>query len=274
MRIAAEYLCQENKALIEKRVWGSDIYTSDSDSVCILQHSGYFKIKDLAPTNIEGVSFFYRVSKGRSTYNSSFRNGIKSKKMSNYNGHSIKPENYTLLKNLGSKAELLEMASKMPLLSEYERKKKISSRLSETTYSKEYNMIFNCSNEMWLQYTLPAISDKGRDIKEYTSWKLKDRVLYLETNSNRYEIARNISDHTNDDYLFEEYETFRISHVNDPISKDNEYMQNYPVPLGEEDVNIIFSRLDWHEFNWGETSLFVRNLEINNIKCFNYYSIK
>jgi hypothetical protein len=194
--------------------------------------------------------------------------------MSNYAGHSIKPENYSLLKHLGSRAELMEMASKMPSLSEYERKKKISSRLSETTYSKEYNMVFNSSNEMWLHYALPAICDKGRDIKEYTSWRLKDKVLYLETDSNRYEIARNISDHTNDDYLFEEYETFRISQVNDPSSKDNEFMQNASIPLGEDDVNVMFSRLDWHEFQWGETSLFVRNLEIHNIKCFNYYSIK
>ena len=274
MRIAAEYLCQENKALIEKRVWGSDIYTSDSDAVCILQHSGYFKIKDLAPTNIEGVSFYFRVSKGRTTYNSSFRNGIKSKKMSNYAGHSIKPENYSLLKHLGSRVDLMEMAARMPLLSEYERKKRAPTRLAETTYAREYNMVFNCSNEMWLHYALPAICDKGRDLKDFTSWKLKDKVLYLETDSSRYEIARNISDHTNDDYLFEEFETFRISLVRDPCVKDNDFMLNNSIPLCEEHVDLIFSRLDWHELHWGETSIFVRNLEIHKIKCFNYYSIK
>ena len=42
-RISAEFLSQSNKAFIERRIWGSDIYTSDSDPVCILQHSGYFQ---------------------------------------------------------------------------------------------------------------------------------------------------------------------------------------------------------------------------------------
>jgi len=69
--------------------------------VCILQHSGYFKIKELYPTNVQGVSLYFRVSKSRAMYNSNFKNGIKSKKMTSFNGHSIKPENYLLIKQLG-----------------------------------------------------------------------------------------------------------------------------------------------------------------------------
>lgn len=273
VRISSEFLSKENKAFLEKRIWGSDIYTSDSDSVCILQHSGNFKIKDLPPTNIEGVSFYFRVSKGRSTYNGSLRHGIKSKKMCNYQGHSIKPENYILLNNLGSKSELMQMASKMPVISEYERKKSIPKKLSEDTLLNEYNMIFNLANEMWLHYSIPAIADKSRDVKDYTSWKLKDRVLYLENHFDRYEIARNISDHTNDDYLFEEYETYRLSIVKDAKLKDNEFMQNNTTPLIEDHVNLLFSRLDWHEFEWGPKCLIVRNMEIQNLKCFNFYNI-
>ena len=207
-RISAEFLSQSNKAFIERRIWGSDIYTSDSDPVCILQHSGYFQIKDLPPTNIKGVSLYLRVSKGRSTYNSSFKNGIKSKKLSSYQGHSIKPENYSSLYSYGKESELLEMASKMPYLSEYERKKPTPLKLADNMYYTEFNMIFNLSYEMWLAYSLPAICDKGRDYKDFTSWKLKDKVLYIETIDKRYEIALNITDRTNDDYLFEEFETY------------------------------------------------------------------
>jgi hypothetical protein len=231
VRVASEYLCQSNKAFLEKRIWGSDIYTSDSDSVCILQHSGYFKIKELPPTNIEGVSIFFRVSKGRTTYNSSQKNCIKSKKLNNYQGHSIKPENYCLLKSLGTKSELLEMSSKMPMASEYERKKLVPKKLSENIFNRDYNLRFNLSNEIWLDYSLPAISDKGKELKDYISWKLKDKVLYLETSNKRYELARNISDHTNDDYLFEEYETFRFSEVKESIQKDNEFILNNNIPL-------------------------------------------
>lgn len=219
------------------------------------------------------MSVFFRVSKGRTTYNSSYRNGIKSKKLNNYQGHSIKPETYHLLKHLGLKNELMEMASKMPSMSEFERKKPCPKKLDEDVIG-EFNMIFNLSNEMWLHYSIPAISDKGRDLKDYTSWKLKDRVLYLETIDKRYEIARNITDHTNDDYLFEEYETFRISEVVDPVIKDNQFMLDNAIPLIEENVTVIFSRVDWHEFQWGEKSLMIRNMEIQNLKCFNFYQIK
>ena len=166
------------------------------------------------------------------------------------------------------------MASKIPFRSEYERKKNTPKKLSENLFYKDLNFMFNRCNELWTEYSLPAIGDKGREIKEYTSWKLKDKVLYLETELKRYEISRNLSDHTNDDYLFEEFETFRISEVKDHFNKDNDFMLMNAVPFSDEYVDCVFSRVDWHEFNWGENSLLIRNLEINNIKCFNFYNIK
>ena len=273
VRIASEFLSQSNKAFIERRIWGSDIYTSDSDPVCILQHSGYFQIKDLPPTDHKGVSLYLRVSKGRATYNSSYKNGIKSKKLNNYQGHSIKPENYDTLDKLGSKEELKLMASKMPLVSEYERKKPIPNKLADNAYYTEFNMIFNLSYEMWLAYSLPAICDKGHDFKDYTSYKLKDKVLYIETSDKRYEISLNVFDHTNDDYLFEEFETYNFAEVIDPIEKDNDFMLDNPVPLIEKNIIPIFQRLDWHEFIWGEKALKIKDKTIEDIKCFNYYYI-
>ena len=272
-RIASEFLSQSNKAFIERRIWGSDIYTSDSDPVCILQHSGYFQIKDLPPTDHKGVSLYLRVSKGRATYNSSYKNGIKSKKLNNYQGHSIKPENYSTLDKLGSKEELKNMASKMPLLSEYERKKPIPNKLADNMYYTEFNMIFNLSYEMWLAYSLPAICDKGRDFKDYTSYKLKDKVLYIETSDKRFEISLNITDHNNDDYLFEEYETYNFGEVIDPIEKDNDFMLDNIVPLEDKNIKSIYERLDWHEFIWGENALKIKDMTIEGIKCFNYYNI-
>lgn len=274
VRIASEFLSQSNKAFIERRIWGSDIYTSDSDPVCILQHSGYFQIKDLPPTDIEGVSLYLRVSKGRSTYNSSFKNGIKSKKLSNYQGHSIKPENYVSLPSLGNKNQLKEMASKMPLISEYERKKQPPMKLADNMYYTEFNMIFNLSYEMWLAYSLPAICDKGRDYKGYTSWKLKNKVLYIETTEKRYEISLNVLVHKDDEFLFEEFELFNFSEVKDPIEKDNDFMLKTSIPLSEEYTIPIYEKVDWAEFLWGETALKVRDKVIEGIKCFNYYNTK
>jgi len=75
----------------------------------------------------------------------------------------------------------------------------------------EFNMVFNLSFEMRLVYFLPIICDKRRDLKVFISHKLKNSVLYIETPSQRFEINLKLMDHNDDDYLFGEYETYKIA---------------------------------------------------------------
>ena len=200
------------------------------------------------------------------------KNGIKSRKLTNYPGHSIKPENYCLLKHLGTQSELIDMASKMPKISQYERRKPITKKLNDYQTYRDFNICFNLSNEIWWAYNLPSIADKSTEFKDFTSWKLKDKVLYFENDSKRYEISRNILDHMNDDYLFDEFETFRFSEVLEPIEKDNFFMFDNIVPLEQNYLKVMFDRLDWYDFHWGEDSLKVKNeLMISNIKSFQFY---
>ena len=271
VRVAAEFLSSLNKAYVENRIWGSDIYTSDSDMVCVLQHSGYYNINDYIPTEIEGLSIYLRVSKGRAAYNSSLKNGVRSKKLNNYHGHSIKVEGFSDRTFLGTEEELKSMAARMPSNSEYKRKKPNPQRLADNMYYTEFNMVFNLSFEMWLAYSLPAICDKGRDFKDFTSYRLKKNVLYIETANQRFEISLNFMDHNNDDYLFEEYETYKIAEVLDPIEKDNDFMREEKIPLDDKYVKVLFNMVDWHDLLWGENSLKIKDFEINGIKCFNYY---
>ena len=271
VRVASEFLSSLNKAYIENRIWGSDVYTSDSDMVCVLQHSGIYNINDYTPTDIEGLSIYLRVSRARAAYNSSLKNGVRSKKLNNFQGHSIKVEGYSNLNFLGTEDELKAMAARMPSNSEYKRKKPNPQRLADNMYYTEFNMVFNLSSEMWLAYSLPAICDKGRDFKDFTSYRLKKSVLYIETANQRFEISLNFMDHNNDDYLFEEYETYKIAEVIDPISKDNDFMREKKIPLDDKYVKVIYNMVDWHDLLWGENSLRIKELEINGIKCFNYY---
>ena len=271
VRVASEFLSSLNKAYVENRIWGSDIYTSDSDMVCVLQHSGIYNINDYTPTEIEGLSIYLRVSKARAAYNSSLKNGVKSKKLNNYQGHSIKVEGYSSRNFLGTEEELKTMASKMPSNSEYKRKKPNPQRLADNMYYTEFNMVFNLSSEMWLAYSLPAICDKGRYFKDFTSYRLTKSVLYIETENQRYEISLKYMDHNDDEYLFEEYETYRIAEVLDPIEKDNDFMREVTIPLDEKYLKIIFDIVDWHDLLWGENCLKIKDFEINGIKCFNFY---
>ncbi len=49
---------------------------------------------------------------------------------------------------------------------------------------------YNLCNEPWLKYTLSAIADRGLKRTHWTSSRLLDEVLLLETASVRYQIAR------------------------------------------------------------------------------------
>ena len=68
VRIFLEYLTTFNKAYKKKHFFGSDIYTSDSDAVCILQHVNVFKPTDQNPEDFEAISVYFRVMKGRNNY--------------------------------------------------------------------------------------------------------------------------------------------------------------------------------------------------------------
>lgn len=163
------------------------------------------------------------------------------------------------------------MASKMPTLIEYERKKTIPAKLPESLIHKEFDLIFNLSFEASIAYSLPAIADKGNDVTDFTSWNLRNKAIYFETDKKRYELARNISDYLSEEFIFNEFETFSFSEVLNPTEKDNDYMTKNNVPLSQDSVKVLFERLDFQEIEFGESSMRIRDFEINNLKSFKYY---
>jgi hypothetical protein len=68
VRIYAEYLTRFNKAYAKRNFYGQDIYTSDSDAVCILHHVGVYKCNDEEPKDFEALAVYFRVMKSRSNY--------------------------------------------------------------------------------------------------------------------------------------------------------------------------------------------------------------
>ncbi len=159
----------------------------------------------------------------------------------------------------------------MPSIIEYEIKKPLPVKLPESFIHKEFDLIFNLSFETSIAYSLPAIADKGNDVSDFTSWNLRDKTLYLETSSQRFELTRNIADYSNDEFIFNDYETFRFSEVLNPVEKDNDYMNRNNVPLLTENLKFLFERLDFQEIEFGETSLKIKDLVINDLKSFKYY---
>eukprot|EP00357_Protocruzia_adherens_P032269 CAMPEP_0115046478 /NCGR_PEP_ID=MMETSP0216-20121206/48770_1 /TAXON_ID=223996 /ORGANISM="Protocruzia adherens, Strain Boccale" /LENGTH=581 /DNA_ID=CAMNT_0002429561 /DNA_START=73 /DNA_END=1818 /DNA_ORIENTATION=+ len=267
IRVAAEYLSKGNKYFQKRSFWGNENYTSDSDIVCIVHHSGLMKIEDFPPNRVEGISVYCRVTRPRNNYASSAKHGLKSRKCQIFSGHSIKPESIKTLEDLGSREELIEMAARMPSIVSKKREK--SKRIfNNFRYIPEQAMVFNLSLEPCFEYSLAALGDQGMDPSDWASFRLKDHILYLETDSERYEIAREADNplDTEESSLFKEFETFRISKVIDPLSKDNEWVEGQPVPLDSEHVEILKEGVDWEQIQFGNSSIGNKyNLEIRRL---------
>lgn len=55
---------------------------------------------------------------------------------------------------------------------------------------QEVTAMFNLVNEPWLKYNLTAVADRGLKPHEWTSARLHNHVLYLESHKQRYELSR------------------------------------------------------------------------------------
>jgi hypothetical protein len=49
---------------------------------------------------------------------------------------------------------------------------------------------YNLCNEPWLKYSMAAVADRGLKASQWTSARLRNEVLYLETHKQRFELSR------------------------------------------------------------------------------------
>ena len=99
--IASEYIKRHNPELLKRNIYGADPYTSNSDAVCILVHSGSININTFPTKRFEGVELSCKVIKPKKNYTGSFKNGIMSRNLKGYNGNALKPESVRHLTSLG-----------------------------------------------------------------------------------------------------------------------------------------------------------------------------
>ncbi|KAA8494469.1 hypothetical protein FVE85_2710 [Porphyridium purpureum] len=83
VRIPREELSVENRAFRARQIWGSGIYTDDSDLVCMLQHGGYLRIGAYAPAPSMAseicVKLLVRKHDTSKPFSASERNGLRSR---------------------------------------------------------------------------------------------------------------------------------------------------------------------------------------------------
>ena len=80
--VLAEHLAASNPAFKQSRLWGTDLYTADSDVVCALAHLGYIEISTDVPAKVTELLVTLRITHPATTYAPSTRCGLRSRRRS------------------------------------------------------------------------------------------------------------------------------------------------------------------------------------------------
>jgi hypothetical protein len=107
---------------------------------------------------------------------------------------------------------------------------------------------------------------------DWLFYTLKNQVMYVDTaEDRRFEISKVPQQHQ---IIFGDYNMFRVAEVTDPYKFSSEAMGNENRPLNHQHVNIIFKDIEWEKIKWGESSLLIDKLAIEDILSYKFYSNK
>ncbi|KAI9238926.1 MAG: hypothetical protein BYD32DRAFT_248896 [Podila humilis] len=283
VRIASTYLTYDNAKVRKRELWGTEVYTDDSDVVATLIHSGFY-IPPLTPTSTDqdslqptgqhnfasliqhicpgfDLAVTIRAMPKLEKYQGSIQNRIKSRTWStdDHSGASFKIESIRKLPagealNRGrgqSKRRIKESCT--------ERQRVLANIHDETTESLQNERAMRTATFEFTQQGYPCfkyspelVMDRHDGLsRKWTSWRLKSAVLILENDEERYEISLQHQAGT-DSRRFDQYR-FAVISPRTSLPSEATY------PLGAQDlVEVLYEDLDWQDFEWVERGVVVQ----------------
>uniref|UniRef100_A0A7I4DEM4 Histone deacetylation protein Rxt3 n=1 Tax=Physcomitrium patens TaxID=3218 RepID=A0A7I4DEM4_PHYPA len=201
IRIPAEHATTNNRQIRGSQLWGTDIYTNDSDIVAVLLHTGYYSPSPSPPPNsILELRATVRILESQNMYMSTLRNSIRSRAWGGGSGCSYSVERCRLVKQGGGTVELEPSLTRtppfVPTLAPAASERTVTTRAASSSayrqqrFMQEVTIQYNLCNEPWAKYSMSIVADRGLKNSQYTSARLKKgEVLYVETQTHRYELA-------------------------------------------------------------------------------------
>ncbi|XP_010546274.1 PREDICTED: zinc finger CCCH domain-containing protein 13-like isoform X2 [Tarenaya hassleriana] len=201
VRIPAEHVTATNRQVRGGQLWGTDIYTDDSDLVAVLMHTGYCRpTASPPPPTIQELRATVRVLPPKDCYSSKLRNNVRSRAWGAGIGCSYRVERCYIVKKGGGTIELepclTHSSTVEPTLAPMAVERSMTTRaaasnaLRQQRFVREVTIQYNLCNEPWIKYSISMVADKGLKKPLFTSARLKKGdVLYLETHSCRYELC-------------------------------------------------------------------------------------
>ncbi|KAL0478590.1 hypothetical protein AKO1_008148 [Acrasis kona] len=221
----------------ERRVYGTDIYSEDSDLVGACQHVGLLRVTELqrSASKIKGLLVSVKIHTPPHKFQATFRNNVRSRNWVNppdatTNGYSVES-----VKVLYDKLTPVAVEDAKPQFYDFENSPMDHSALEQHRFLPNVSVVFNLDNEPCLKYTLNSVADKGWSSQHFTSKRLQgNEMLILEAPRMKYEISY---DHEKKKYMFV---------VIDPFAKTRE---------------VVNDNLDWRDIEWGIDSVLIRPME-------------
>mmetsp|Transcript_33250 Transcript_33250/g.87468 ORF Transcript_33250/g.87468 Transcript_33250/m.87468 type:complete len:323 (-) Transcript_33250:860-1828(-) len=256
-----EHLVSDSRPVRLRQLWGTDVYSDDSDLISVLVHSGHIKLKATAPKTPLLVSL--RVCPAQASYTSSEKNGLKSREWTGkHEGVSYTVER--CLQHTAGDIPKFEPSMLRPS----QQTRQIPGSLVQVASGPGQTFavppaacfaVFSLSNEPWYKYSLAMVADQGTDPTRWTSARMLREALYLEGPARRFELclqpASSGADATG-------YDKYVLSQVIDPYAMDNSAMQAAGVPLPSSKARVVHSDVDWEELVWGPSFVRVRGEEL------------
>ncbi|XP_042963543.1 zinc finger CCCH domain-containing protein 13-like isoform X2 [Carya illinoinensis] len=298
IRIPAEHVTATNRQVRGGQLWGTDIYTDDSDLVAVLMHTGYCRpTASPPPPAILELRATIRVLPPQDCYISTLRNNVRSRAWGAAIGCSYRVERCCIVKKGGGTIDLepclTHTSTVEPTLAPVAVERTITTRaaasnaLRQQRYVREVTIQYNLCNEPWIKYSISIVADKGLKKPLYTSARLKKgEVLYLETHSRRYELcftgervvkamaasqvhdmetekSQNHHSHAangeRSDYDNMAIDVFRWSRCKKPLPQ--KVMRSVGIPLPLEYLEVLEENLGWEDVQWSQTGVWIAGKE-------------
>ncbi|KAK3160174.1 hypothetical protein QOZ80_1BG0056170 [Eleusine coracana subsp. coracana] len=298
IRIPAEFVTSTNRQVKGAQLWGTDIYTNDSDLVAVLMHTGYCSpTSSPPPSAIQELRATVQVLPPQDSYTSTLRNNVRSRAWGAGIGCSFRIERCCIVKKGGGTIDLEPRLSHTsavePTLAPVAVERTMTTRaaasnaLRQQRFVREVTIQYNLCSEPWLKYSISIVADKGLKKSLYTSARLKKgEVIYLETHSNRYELCfsgekpRSIGSNPNaSDMEPEKHQnSSHHSQIGDRSSMEHELrdvfrwsrckkampesaMRSMGVPLPTEQLEVLQDSLEWEDVQWSQTGVSIAGKE-------------
>lgn len=271
VRIASHFLTSNNRQVRSRQLWGSDVYTSDSDLVAVLMHFGYVHHTITQPIrDILEVRAVVKPCEALKSYPSTPRNSIRSRAWNApITGCSYTVEKAWVVTRMGSSYDLRASIEGIPAVAQtfapmhLERivtRSSVGAAAARHRMVQEVTAVFNLVNEPWHKYTPATICDRGLKPHDWTSSRLHTQALYAESHQERYELSRMGTLNSEHDMG----EKFRWSRCKRAMTA--RAMRGIGVPLPDAEKDELAKDLLWEELVWGPSFVIIRGIKYSLLR--------